>query len=55
MIVSFKFTMERHPYEKVISSVHYHARHKAKWDMEQELERVLVLKKGPVRQLPALL
>jgi hypothetical protein len=46
----FKFTMERHPYEKVISSVYYHARRKAKWDMEQELERVL--EKGQYANYP---
>jgi len=36
--------MERHPYEKVISHVFYHARNKENWDFEKELKRVF--KKG---------
>ena len=40
----FTFSMERHPYEKVISNVFYHARKKENWDFEKELKRVL--KKG---------
>jgi hypothetical protein len=37
----FKFSMERHPYEKVVSNVYYHARRKENWDFDKELKRVL--------------
>jgi hypothetical protein len=40
----FTFSMERHPYEKVVSNVFYHARGKENWDFEKELKRVF--KKG---------
>lgn len=40
----FTFSMERHPYEKVISHLFYHARGKEKWDFEKELKGVF--KKG---------
>lgn len=35
------FTIERHPYEKVISTLYYHARDKRSLDFEHELEAVL--------------
>lgn len=37
----FTFSMERHPYEKVISLVYYHARNKKNWNFDKELKRVL--------------
>ena len=37
----FTFSMERHPYEKVVSHVYYHARGKDNWDFDKELKRVL--------------
>jgi hypothetical protein len=40
----FTFSMERHPYDKVVSHVYFHARRKENWDFEKELKRVL--KKG---------
>lgn len=40
----FTFSIERHPYEKVVSHVYFHARGKENWDFDSELERVL--KKG---------
>ena len=40
----FTFSMERHPYDKVVSNIYYHARKKENWDFEAELRRVL--KKG---------
>jgi hypothetical protein len=40
----FTFSMERHPYDKVVSHVYFHARRKDKWDFEKELKRIL--KKG---------
>lgn len=40
----FTFSMERHPYDKVVSNVYYQARRKKNWDFEKELKRVL--KKG---------
>jgi len=40
----FKFSIERHPYEKVVSHIYFHARGKKDWDFDTELERVL--KKG---------
>lgn len=40
----FTFSMERHPYDKVISHVYFHARRKENWDFEKELKRIL--KKG---------
>jgi len=40
----FTFSIERHPYEKVMSHVYYHARGKDNWDIDKELKRTL--KKG---------
>jgi len=40
----FTFSMERHPYDKVVSHVYFHARRKENWDFEKELKRIL--KKG---------
>ncbi len=40
----FTFSIERHPYEKVVSHVYFHARDKRHWSFERELDRVL--KKG---------
>lgn len=40
----FTFSIERHPYEKVVSHVYFHARDRKDWDFDTELERVL--KKG---------
>ncbi len=40
----FTFSIERHPYEKVVSHIYFHARDKGRWSFERELERVL--KKG---------
>lgn len=40
----FTFSIERHPYEKVVSHIYFHARGKKNWDFDRELERVL--KKG---------
>lgn len=40
----FTFSIERHPYEKVVSHVYFHARGKKNWDFDQEVQRVL--KKG---------
>ena len=40
----FTFSIERHPYEKVVSHVYFHARGRKDWDFDAELERVL--KKG---------
>ena len=37
----FTFSIERHPYEKVVSHIYYKARGKKNWSFEQELERVL--------------
>lgn len=37
----FTFSIERHPYEKVVSHVYFHARDKRRWDFNRELERVL--------------
>ena len=40
----FTFSIERHPYEKVVSHIYYQARGKKNWSFEQELRQVL--KKG---------
>jgi len=40
----FTFSMERHPYDKVVSHVYFHARRKSNWDFDKELKRIL--KKG---------
>ena len=40
----FTFSMERHPYDKVVSHVYFHARRKENWDFDKELNRIL--KKG---------
>lgn len=40
----FTFSMERHPYDKVVSHVYFHARRKENWDFDKELKRIL--KKG---------
>ncbi len=40
----FKFTIERHPYDTVVSHIHFHARKKSHWNFETELKRTL--KKG---------
>lgn len=37
----FTFSIERHPYEKVVSHVYFHARRRRNWDFDRELERVL--------------
>ena len=37
----FTFSIERHPYEKVVSHIYYHARGKKNWSFDKELERVL--------------
>ncbi|MDX1499781.1 MAG: hypothetical protein R3176_07790 [Woeseiaceae bacterium] len=37
----FKFTIERHPYEKVVSHVYFHARRRKRWDFDTEVKRVL--------------
>jgi hypothetical protein len=37
----FTFSIERHPYEKVVSHVYFHARGRKDWDFDTELERVL--------------
>ena len=37
----FTFSIDRHPYEKVVSHVYFHARRKKNWDFDRELERVL--------------
>ena len=37
----FKFSIERHPYEKVVSHIYFHARRKKSWSFDEELERVL--------------
>ena len=40
----FKFSIERHPYDTVVSHIHFHARKKNHWNFETELKRTL--KKG---------
>jgi len=40
----FTFSMERHPYDKVISNVYFHSRRKDNLDFDKELKRIL--KKG---------
>jgi hypothetical protein len=37
----FTFSIDRHPYEKVVSHVYFHARRKQHWDFDRELKRVL--------------
>ena len=37
----FKFTIERHPYEKVVSHIYYHARKKKRLDFDSALKYVL--------------
>ena len=37
----FKFSIERHPYEKVVSHIYFHARGRKDWDFDTELKRVL--------------
>ena len=34
----FKFSIERHPYEKVVSHIFFHARDRKDWDFDRELE-----------------
>lgn len=36
----FTFSMDRHPYDKVISHLYYHARGKDNWDFDKELKRI---------------
>jgi hypothetical protein len=37
----FTFSMERHPYEKVMSLLYYHMRGREGWNFERELKRVI--------------
>ena len=37
----FTFSMERHPYEKVMSVLYYHMRGRENWNFDKELRRVI--------------